>query len=124
MKNTRPDRLEIFLIEHDGELGHLIASKLRSEGFRIKIFPTLEKASKDFGKSLGGVCLLILDTLNQPLTLSALDELPMNLSLLTLNHFSDRGGSLLSSRPGTVTLQKPFTIRELVDAAKEICYKS
>lgn len=123
MGKNRLIRTKILLIQQDDELRHLITSKLQEEGFRIKSLSTLEKASKDFKKSLRGVRLLILDTLGQPLTLSALEELPMDLSLLLLNHFSDRGGSLLSSRPRTVTLQKPFTIRELVDATKEICYK-
>lgn len=112
----------LLVFKHEG-LRALIGTQLLEEGYRVRGVATLEEALNLVASGRIRPALLILDTLHQPLTLAAMDSLPSSLALLICTGPLDRGGPLLSQRPKTVMLEKPFTIRELVDAVRKICYK-
>lgn len=117
---SKPQLLLVF--KHQG-LRALISAQFLEEGYRVRGVATLEEALGLVDSGRVRPAVVILDTLHQPLTLAAMDSLPSSLSLLVCTGPLDRGGPLLSQRPKTVMLQKPFTLRELVDAVRKICYK-
>jgi hypothetical protein len=98
-------------------------SHLVDEGYRVKGIRTLEEAVSQLRGKTAAPAALVLDTLNQPLSLDALDSLPGDIPLLVCTGPLDPGGPLLDHRPRTAILQKPFTIGELVDGLGKICYK-
>ncbi|HLB94802.1 MAG TPA: hypothetical protein VJK28_01355 [Nitrospiria bacterium] len=118
--SSKPQLLLVF--KHQG-LRALIGAQLLEEGYRVRGVATLEEALNLVAGGRVRPAVVILDTLQQPLTLAAMDSLPSSLALLVCTGPLDRGGPLLSQRPQTVMLQKPFTLRELVDAVRKICYK-
>ena len=101
----------------------LIGSQLLEEGYRVRSVQTLEQAMTLMRSHRLKPALLVLDTLNQPLTLTALDAIPTQLPVLVCTGPLDRGGPLLSQRPKTFMLHKPFTTGDLVDAVYKMCYK-
>jgi DNA-binding NtrC family response regulator len=119
----RVSRPKIWLIEEYKGLQSLIVSRLVEEGFRVKAIRTLEEAVAQLAKETATPAALVLDTLNQPLSLDALDSLPDDIPLLVCTGPLDAGGPLLVQRPHTTLLQKPFTIAELVDGVGKMCYK-
>lgn len=118
---TLPPQL-FLVIQHQG-LRALIGTQLLEEGYRVRGLATLEEAVSLLSAARTRPAVLVLDTLHQPLTLAALDSLPRELPLLVCTGPLDRGGPLLTQHPQTFSLQKPFTIKELVDAVHKICYK-
>jgi len=118
-----PSQPQILLVFKHPGLRALIGTQLLEEGYRVRGVATLEEALNLVDRGRVRPAVVILDTLNQPLTLAAMDSLPPSLSLLVCTGPLDRGGPLLSQRPKTLMLEKPFTIRELVDAVRKICYK-
>jgi CheY-like chemotaxis protein len=112
----------LISFRHSG-LRKLIASQLVGEGYKVLSVDTLEEAITQIHHGRIRPALLVLDTLHQPLTLAAMDSLPSWLPLMVCSGPLDRGGPLLSQRPMTMTLQKPFTLGELVDGVHKICYK-
>ena len=123
MKPRSFSRFQIYLIERHQGLRGLIGSQLQEEGYRIHGVGTLEEALSSLRETRRRPCLLILDTLDQPLSLEAMDSMPEDVPVLVLSGPLDRGGPLLLQRPQAVLLEKPFTIKELVDAVHKICYK-
>jgi DNA-binding response OmpR family regulator len=116
-------RPQLLLVLQNRALRSLIGAELLEEGYGVRGLETLEEALSLMGSDRIRPALVILDTLEQPLTLASLDSLPADLPLLVLTGPLDPGGPLLADRPLTRLLRKPFTIRELVDAADKICYK-
>jgi len=104
-------------------LRSIIASQLVGEGYQVKGIRTLEEAVSQLRSRGPSPTALVLDTLNQPLSLDAMDSLPDEIPLLVCTGPMDQGGPLLIQRPKTRLLQKPFTIAELVDSVQKICYK-
>ena len=121
MRRTSPPQL-LIIVQHQG-LRALIGAQLLEEGYRVRGLSTLEEGITHLKTTGAQPSLLILDTLHQPLTLAALDSLPPGLPVLVCTGPLDRGGPLLTQRPKTVMLHKPFTIRELVDEVHKMCYK-
>jgi DNA-binding NtrC family response regulator len=114
---------QLLVIAHHPGLSSLMASQLLGEGYRVKTTTTLEEAVGMLRNPRFRPALLVLDTLHQRLTLDALNDLPTKSSLLVCTGPLDPGGPLFIQRPRTTILQKPFTLRELVDAVYGICYK-
>jgi DNA-binding NtrC family response regulator len=119
----RASRPQIWLIEEHQGLRSLIMSQLIEEGYRVKGLRTLEETVSRLRAKADAPSVLVLDTLNQPLSLDALDSLPGDIPLLVCTGPLDPGGPLLDHRPRTALLQKPFTIGELVDGVGKMCYK-
>ena len=113
----------LIAVRYQG-LRRLLTDCLLEEGYRVKGFGTIEEIIPMLKSRLLHPTLLIVDTLHQPLSLDALDSLPMDLPMIVCTGPLDSGGSLLIPRPQTTVLQKPFTLRELVDAVHKICYKT
>ena len=122
MRSSSKSPQLILVFEHKG-LRSLIGAQLLEQGYRVRGVDTLEQAITMIVKSRARPSLLVLDTLNQPLTLDALNSLPLELSVLVCTGPLDRCGPLFSQRPQTLMLHKPFTLRGLVDAVHKICYK-
>ncbi len=116
-------RPQILLVVQHQDLRTLISAQLLEDGHRVKSLATLEEALAVLRTGRRPPSVLILDTLHQQLTLEAMDSLPAEIPLLVCSGPLDQGGPLLSQRPQTTLLQKPFTIRELVDAVHKLCYK-
>jgi DNA-binding NtrC family response regulator len=122
MKSSSKSPQIILVIQHKGLRG-LIGAQLLEIGYRVRGVDTLEQAIASIVKGRMHPRLVVLDTLNQPLTLDVLNSLPTELPVLVCTGPMDRGGPLFSQRPQTRMLHKPFTIRDLVDAVYQICYK-
>jgi DNA-binding NtrC family response regulator len=122
MRSSSKSPQLILVFQHKG-LRSLIGTHLIEQGYRVRGVDTLEQAITATVKSRARPSLLVLDTLNQPLTLDALNSLPLELPVLVCTGPLDRVGPLFSQRPKTLMLHKPFTIRDLVDAVYKICYK-
>ena len=114
---------QIILVSRHKGLRGLLGAQLLEQGYRVRGVETLEQVVATMLKSRVQPTLLVLDTLNQPLTLDALNSLPSELPILVCTGPLDRGGPLFSQRPQTVMLHKPFTINDLVEAVYKMCYK-
>ena len=115
-----PGSTPLLLVFQHKELRSFIGEELASEGWRTRGVDTLEEALALIRSGRIQPALLILDSQNQPMTLGAMSSIPSELSVLVLTGPFDRCGPLLSQRPRTVMMEKPFILSDLVDAVHKI----
>lgn len=121
MPRGRPVRPLVFLVIPDRAARALLGAQLLEDGFRLRGFERLGDAVAALRRERRAPAALVLDRPDAA-DLAALASLPATLAVLLCVGPFDRTETL-PERPALRRLLKPFTVRDLVDALRDLCYK-